>query len=495
MRPISAYTSREAMPDAVIEQRARARIGTTLNGKYRLDRLLGVGGMASVYAATHRNNKRVAVKVLHTELSVLEEVRTRFMREGYVANTVEHPGAVAVLDDDAAEEGAAAFLVMELLEGETLAEACDRQGGKLPARAVLAVAYQVLEVLAAADAKGIVHRDIKPSNLFLTRTGQVKVLDFGVARMREVGSEHATMSGLALGTPAFMAPEQALGKSAEIDGLTDVWALGATMFALATGGAVHPATSPQEQMVFSATRTARPLGSVQPEVPPAVAEIVDRALSFHKVSRWASAAAMRDAVKRVYRAEYGDDPSPAALVFMASPEKMPVSDRSPMPRSPMASTVPETPVSIEPRPLGDRLGGSNPTSLVGTAAQPRTLAPGRVRVVAGAVVLVVAGAALGAWGATRGRAIPATAPSTTTRDVLAVTADPPPTIAPAAEIALATAAPTVAIATTTTAAPIATSPPLAAPGRLRALTVPPAATASASAAATVAPRVDRFDHQ
>ena len=200
------------MPDAVIEQRARTRIGTTLNGKYRLDRLIGVGGMASVYAATHRNNKRVAVKVLHAELSVLEEVRTRFMREGYVANTVEHPGAVAVLDDDAAEDGAAAFLVMELLEGETLAEACDRQGGKLPARAVLAVAYQVLEVLAAADAKGIVHRDIKPSNLFLTRTGHVKVLDFGVARMREVGSEHATMSGLALGTPAFMAPEQALGK-------------------------------------------------------------------------------------------------------------------------------------------------------------------------------------------------------------------------------------------------------------------------------------------
>jgi serine/threonine-protein kinase len=461
------------MPDAVIEQRARARIGTTLNGKYRLDRLLGVGGMASVYAATHRNNKRVAVKVLHTELSVLEEVRTRFMREGYVANTVEHPGAVAVLDDDAAEDGAAAFLVMELLEGETLAEACDRQGGKLPARAVLAVAYQVLEVLAAADAKGIVHRDIKPSNLFLTRTGQVKVLDFGVARMREVGSEHATMSGLALGTPAFMAPEQALGKSAEVDGLTDVWALGATMFALATGGPVHPATSPQEQMVFSATRSARPLGSVQPEVPPEVAELVDRALAFHKPSRWPSAATMRDAVKRVYRALYGEDPSPAALVFMASPEKMPVSDRSPMPRSPMASTVPETPVSIEPRPLADRLGGSNSTSLVATAAQPRTLATGRVRVAAGAVVLVVAGVMLGAWGATKGRAAPPAAASMTRTAVTATTADP-------------TIAPTVASA-------VATAPPIAMPGRLRALTVPP--TPSASAATAVPPRADRFDRQ
>jgi serine/threonine-protein kinase len=479
------------MPDAVIEQRARARIGTTLNGKYRLDRLLGVGGMASVYAATHRNNKRVAVKVLHAELSILDEVRTRFMREGYVANTVEHPGAVAVLDDDAAEDGAAAFLVMELLEGETLAEACDRLGGKLPARAVLAVAYQVLEVLAAADAKGIVHRDIKPSNLFLTRTGHVKVLDFGVARMREVGSELATMSGLALGTPAFMAPEQALGKSAEIDGLTDVWALGATMFALATGGPVHTATSPQEQMVLSATRSARPLGSVEPEVSPAVAEIVDRALAFHKPSRWPSAAAMRDAVKQVYRAQYGEDPSPAALVFMASPEKMPVSERSGMPRSPMASTVPETPVGAEARARAHRMA-SSPTSLVGTAAQPRTLATGRVRVAAGAVVLVVAGVMLGAWGATRGRAVPPAATSMTTPGVLATTAAPPASIAAPAETAIAITAPTVAAATTA-ATPVAT--PLVVPGRLRPLTVPPAAPPSASAAPAAAPRADRFDHQ
>ncbi|MGH7298313.1 MAG: serine/threonine-protein kinase, partial [Polyangiaceae bacterium] len=222
------------MPEPVVEQRAKARIGTTLNGKYRLDRLLGVGGMASVYAATHRNTKRVAVKVLHTELSVHPGLRTRFMREGYLANTVAHPGAVAVLDDDVAEDGAA-FLVMELLEGETLAEAGDRHGGTLPLRAVLAVAYQVLDVLAAASDKNVVHRDIKPPNLFLTRTGHVKVLDFGVARMRQTGGEVATHSGLAMGTPAFMAPEQALGRSDEIDGLTDLWGLGATMFALLTG--------------------------------------------------------------------------------------------------------------------------------------------------------------------------------------------------------------------------------------------------------------------
>ena len=97
-----------------------------------------------MYAATHRNKKRVAVKMLHPELSVHEELRSRFMREGYVANTVEHPGAVAVLDDDVAEEGSA-FLVMELLEGATLDDLCDRQGGRLPLRQMLAIAEQLLD--------------------------------------------------------------------------------------------------------------------------------------------------------------------------------------------------------------------------------------------------------------------------------------------------------------------------------------------------------------
>ena len=104
MRPISAYTSPEAMPDAVIEQRARARIGTTLNGKYRLDRLLGVGGMASVYAASHRNGQRAALKVLHNDFARDRTICDRFLREGYVSNKIGHPACVAVLDDDKTED-------------------------------------------------------------------------------------------------------------------------------------------------------------------------------------------------------------------------------------------------------------------------------------------------------------------------------------------------------------------------------------------------------
>ena len=122
--------------DESFRRRLELRIGSTLCSKYTLDKLLGVGGMASVYRGTHRNGHRVAVKVLHTELTVSKDVRERFLREGYVANRVDHPGAVRVLDDHTAEDGAV-FLVMELLEGETLEDYILRSGGTLAARDVI----------------------------------------------------------------------------------------------------------------------------------------------------------------------------------------------------------------------------------------------------------------------------------------------------------------------------------------------------------------------
>src|SRR5215469_9584053 len=164
--------------------RARSRIGMVLQDKWRLDSLLGVGGMAAVYAATHRNGKRVAVKMLHPELSHDEEVKRRFLQEGYAANTIQHEGAVSVLDDDVAGDGSA-FIVMELLEGETVEARWERSGRHLPVREVLAIVDQALEVLAAAHAKSVVHRDVKPENLFVTRAGVLKVLDFGIARVLE----------------------------------------------------------------------------------------------------------------------------------------------------------------------------------------------------------------------------------------------------------------------------------------------------------------------
>jgi eukaryotic-like serine/threonine-protein kinase len=189
--------------------RARARVGTTLRSKWRLDVLLGIGGMAAVYAGTHRNGSRAAVKLLHPELSTNPLVKDRFVREGLAANAVGHNGAVKVIDDDVAEDGSL-FLVTELLDGETLEERRVRLGGTLDEDETLSATEQLLDVLVAAHANGIVHRDLKPENIFLTRSGQVKILDFGIARLRELSTPtRATQTGTTMGTPAFMAPEQA----------------------------------------------------------------------------------------------------------------------------------------------------------------------------------------------------------------------------------------------------------------------------------------------
>lgn len=285
----------DASPDDTLTV-VQARLGKTLCGKYRLDRLLGLGGMGAVYAATHlRNANQVAVKVLHVEFSIDSNVRARFLREGYAANSVEHSGTVRILDDHIAEDGSV-FLVMDLLEGETLDARWERSGRKLGVPEVVTVVNDLLDVLTAAHAKGVVHRDIKPENLFVTREGELKVLDFGIARMREGPSmEGATKTGRVMGTPAFMPPEQALGR--DIDGQTDLWAVGATMFTLASGHHVHEAETPEEMLVRAGSQPARSVATVAPHLPPGIVAVIDRALAFDKVRRWAGAQEMRRALR------------------------------------------------------------------------------------------------------------------------------------------------------------------------------------------------------
>lgn len=279
-------------------ERAKARVGIVLDGKWRLDSVLGIGGMATVYAATHRNQKRVAIKMLHPEVSIDQQVTTRFTREGYLANTVGHPGTVSVLDDDVTADGSA-FLVMELLEGQTL-DSMWEKSGTLPVGEVLLLADQLLDVLIAAHAKGILHRDLKPENLFLTTEGQLKVLDFGIARLRELTAGQtagSTRSGSLLGTPAFMAPEQARGRSQDVDERTDLWAVGATMYTLLSGKFVHEAETINEQLIQTATKPAEPIARVCPGLHESVARIVDRALAYERGGRWPNARAFQQAVR------------------------------------------------------------------------------------------------------------------------------------------------------------------------------------------------------
>jgi serine/threonine-protein kinase len=283
-----------------------------LRGKYRLDRVLGMGGMATVYAATHRNGNEFAVKVLHPDLSLRSELRTRFLREGHAASAVKHPGAVTDLDDDVAEDGSA-FLVMELLRGESVEILGERRGNQLPLNLVVGIGIQLLDVLAAAHAHGVIHRDIKPANLFLTHHGQLKVLDFGIARLRDMAASQATQTGMMMGTPAFMAPEQAMAKTSEIDAQTDVWAAGASMFTLASGRLVHEAENAQQIMIRAATTPAPTLASVLPDAPPLLCEVIDRALAFEKTERWSGAAAMREALLSAARSVFGEAPTAQTL--------------------------------------------------------------------------------------------------------------------------------------------------------------------------------------
>jgi eukaryotic-like serine/threonine-protein kinase len=346
------------------EQRsiAEKRIGTVLRDKYRVDKVLGVGGMAVVYKVTHRNQAEFALKMLHPQFSMHEYVRSRFLREGYAANSVKHPGTVLVVDDDVDEDGTA-FLVMELLAGASVEELWERCEKHMPVHAAVAVAHQLLDVLAAAHAKNVVHRDIKPANVFVTREGVVKVLDFGIARLRDsVLTTSATQTGIAMGTPGFMPPEQALGRVDDIDGQTDVWAAGATLYTLLSGRFVHQLSegdTSQELMIRAATLPAPSLATVAPGVPPAIVKVVDTALAFDKKQRWLDASAMRDALSDAHTQSFGIPvsrqrladlltgaaPLPFATTLAASMTPEPVNIRASVPAT-------EEPVELPRRRVG-----------------------------------------------------------------------------------------------------------------------------------------------
>ncbi len=311
-----------------VENVSRARVGGVLDDKWTLEQLLGVGGMAAVYAARHRNGARAAVKVLHPHWARHGEVRERFLREGYAANRVEHPGAVKVLDDDVVSTGAdegTAYLVMELLEGVSLQERLDH-GAPISEHEFLRIAGSVLDVLRAAHAHGVVHRDLKPENLFLVRhprdgqdgrddrgtRARVKVLDFGLARL--VQAQAITSFGLALGTPSFMSPEQATGQSDQVDGRTDLFALAATGFRVRTGRRIHEAESAVELVRKMGTLSAPRIRTVAADASEPFARVIDRALEFRREDRYESAEAMqRDLERAMEEIDAGGCPTLVAV--------------------------------------------------------------------------------------------------------------------------------------------------------------------------------------
>jgi serine/threonine-protein kinase len=380
---------------------ANRRLGLVLRGKYRLEGVLGIGGMSVVYRAIHRNQAEFAIKMLLPEYGANDELRARFLREGYAANSVKHPGAVRVVDDDIAEDGTA-FLVLELLHGLACDELCATHGGRLPLDAVCAIGLQALEVLHAAHVNGIIHRDVKPANLFLLRSGDLKVLDFGIARVRETltTGTHTTGSGVLLGTPAFMAPEQAMGKASDVDARADIFSLGATLFSLVTGLTVHEGDSGRELLVKLVTRPTRSLLEVMPELPTDIADVIDRALDVDREERWASAGAMREALAQASQPLW-EQRSPrvvlatlgGSMVPSSRPSAKTFSDPQELRRSPPIQAEPT--LRAQERPGGAEGASKPPSETARGVARERSATPPRPRRSLLAILAVMAlGAAL-----------------------------------------------------------------------------------------------------
>jgi serine/threonine protein kinase len=276
-------------------EQAATRIGTVLDERWVIESLLGIGGMAAVYAAS-TGDEQVAIKVLHPELTRSQSALDRFRREGDALRAARHPAVPRVHGEGTTADGCP-YLVMDLLLGETVEARRRRFGGRLAPAEVVRIALDVLDVLDVVHGRGVLHRDVKPSNVLWLDDGSIRLIDFGIAKTTRGDEDGAlTRTGALPGSLAFMSPEHALGVPSELDARSDLWSLGATMFLLLSGRPVHESQTEVGALALSASRGIAPLGSVASDLPPALIAVVDRALTFDRRRRFASAAEMREAL-------------------------------------------------------------------------------------------------------------------------------------------------------------------------------------------------------
>ncbi|MBX7194466.1 MAG: protein kinase [Sandaracinaceae bacterium] len=273
-------------------------IGRLLEGKYEVLRLIGSGGMGSVYEGQNRRiGRRVAIKVLHRELCSNADIVQRFVREARAATSIGHPHIVEVLDMGTVE-GGGFFQVLELLEGRSLADELEAHGPMSYVRAVK-ILSQVTDALAATHDKGIVHRDLKPDNVFLVTRPEdpdfVKLLDFGIAKVADAAGGSKTRTGLTLGTAAYMSPEQARGAS-DTDHRTDIFALGVMTYELLTGTRPFHSDSYAGIIFQICSAEPPPLSSRRRDVPPGLDAVIARMLAKHRDDRFADCREVKRAL-------------------------------------------------------------------------------------------------------------------------------------------------------------------------------------------------------
>ena len=297
--------------------------GTIIDGKYAVKALLGRGGMGAVYRAENtRIGKPVAIKVLLRGHRKGSDAEKRFIREARIAGSLGHPGIVEIYDLGTLENGVP-FQVMELLEGQTLAERIKHEGA-LPIDELLDVAEQVLGALDVAHARGVVHRDLKPENVFLAHKGDkvvAKLLDFGISKAIDDETLSLTKTGMVVGTPYYLAPEQARGEA--VDGRCDVWAMGVLLYEALTGRLPYRENNYNKLLV--SILTTRPIAprELRPAIPAAIEELILGAMAHDPAARFESGRAMLQGL-RIARGRQTmpsfHPPPPAAMDDISVPE-------------------------------------------------------------------------------------------------------------------------------------------------------------------------------
>ena len=376
-------------------------IGRKLSGRYEILELLGQGGMSAVYKAQDHNLKRVvAIKLIHAHLSSDPEFVRRFEQEAAAVAQLRHPNLIQVFDFN--HDADTYYIVFEFVPGETLQERLKRMGQagrRMEIKEVVEIVAKTADALHYAHNKEIIHRDIKPANIMLNIYGEPIVTDFGIAKI--MGGTQHTATGATLGTARYMAPEQIKGE--RIDPRTDVYALGVALFEMLSGGQ-HPfeADSAMALMMKHITDPVPNLGEMQPDLPPRLVAVVNKALAKDKNTRFASAAEMAAALRRL-------DEEPAAAVPAAAdatvietpiidPDKTVVeSMAAPAAAAALKPAAQPTPVTVHQAPATQP--AAPPGGRGAPPAAPPQAAGGMSRnpVLLGAGALVVLLLAIGVW--------------------------------------------------------------------------------------------------
>ncbi len=417
------------------------RLGTVIDGKYRLDRVLGEGGMGVVYDGMHlRLGRRVAVKFLHAQFSQSTDVVDRFLREAQATSRLQHPNVVAVHDIDVSADGCV-FMVLEFLEGRSFAQFLEDKR-TIDKEEMLAIIGPVCDALATAHAAGIVHRDIKPDNVYLSLApgGRIvpKVLDFGIAKLTDGAAGSATQTGSVMGTPLYMSPEQAMGKTKDIGPRSDLWSTAVMTYEALAGRPPFdiPSDATATTVVLAVVMgDIKPLRDVKPQLG-ALSDVLGKALDRDPAGRHESVAAFAEALRRAC-----DPPNPEVTATRpghADPQA--VMAATMMAAAPRVSAVTATPFATPSMAPPDRPASRS--------------SRGWVMAVGIALVLVVAlsGAAFMLGGSGAGTPTAAASGIAATGSSAAVV---PPTTIVAAELPPPSAAPTV----TPTLTPTATDVP------------------------------------